>query len=298
MVYLKVSDGSETRKLQVIPGEITFDQLKEQLATFFPKILGDASNGLSLQYRDTDGDVITLSSDQELQEALSQLQEDGVWKLYIRAGKDTQKTASSSAQRAQRRNHCERRSLFHHLFEPSVRPFGLFSDLWDDLEQHLQLLHHLHSEVFSSDANKADTKNGTEKSTSEAASKSEEESTAASSTEHVEDPDKVVKSKPQAEGAERKEGNISEDSSTDGKSQWQTRKFVTWEPQLHVGPFGFFHSHLTPVVYNVAFRSSSPSGGKGDEEAKTETQGQATSQAAATTEEEQVQPAATTNTTQ
>ena len=299
MVYLKVSDGSETRKLQVTPGEITFDQLKEQLATFFPKTLGDVSSGLSFQYRDADGDVITLSSDQELQEALSQLQEDDVWKLYIRTGKGTQKPAPCSAQRSQRRNHCERRSLFHHLFEPSAKPFGLFSDIWDDLEQHLQLLHHLHSETFSSDANKADTKNGAEKSTPEAASKSNEESTpASSSTEQVEDPDKVVKSKPQADGGERKEENITGDSTTDGKSQWQTRRFVTWEPRLHVGPFGFFHSHLTPVVYNVAFRSSSLSSGKGDEDAKTETQERAASPTATPTEEEQVSPAATTDTTQ
>ena len=306
MVYLKVSDGSETRKLQVTPGEITFDQLKQQLATFFPKALGEASSDLSLQYRDTDGDVITLSSDQELQEALSQLKEDGVWKLYIRAGKGTQKPApSSSAQRTQRRNHCERRSLFHHLFEPNVKPFGLFSDVWDDLEQHLQLLHHLHSEVFSSNANKTDTKNGTEKSTSESASKSEEEPAASSSsTEQAEDPDEVVKSKPQADGSERKPENSGGDSSNNG---WQTKRFVTWEPRLHVGPFGFFHSHLTPVVYNVAYRSSSPSssGGcyssaKGGEEAtNTETQERAAaSPAAAPAKEEQVPPDATTDTPQ
>ena len=38
------------------------------------------------------------------------------------------------------------------------------------------------------------------------------------------------------------------------------QKFVTWEPRVHVGPFGFFHSHLTPAVYKVAFRSSSDGG--------------------------------------
>ena len=307
MVYLKVSDGNETRKLQVTPGEITFDQLKEQLATFFPKTLptGEASSGLSLQYRDTDGDVITLSSDQELQEALSQVQEDGVWKLYIRAGKATQPPAaasSSSAQRAQQsRNHSDRR-LFHHLFEPSVmKPFGLFSDIWDDLEQHLQLLHHLHGEVFSSNANKADTKNGTGKGSSEAATTLEEEAmvTSSSSTEQTtaEDQEEEVKSKPQADGSEKKQENSDGDSSNNG---WQTKRFVTWEPQLHVGPFG-------PVVYNVAYcRSSSPSppsscsgsssGGQccsraqGGEKTKTETQ----KQVAAPANDEQVPTDATT----
>ena len=303
MVYLKVSDGSETRKLQVTPGEITFDQLKEQLATFFPQTLGEGSSGLSLQYRDTDGDVITLSSDQELQEALSLIQEDGVWKLYISKAsqRGAQKSAPSSAQSTQRRNRCEgTTSLFHHLFEPSVRPFGLFSDVWDDLEQHLQLLHQLHSEVFLSDAKTE--RNATEnqqKRTSEAASKSEGKTTTSSSTieQQVEDPDEIVKSKPQAANSDRKEegnSNGSGDSSDKSDSQWHTRRFITWEPRVHVGPFGFFHSHLAPVVYKVSYKSScSPNNGccsstaKGDKnEAKTETQEEVASPAAEKKEEE------------
>ena len=308
MVYLKVSDGSETRKLQVTPGEITFDQLKEQLATFFPKTLltGEASSSdLSLQYCDADGDIITLSSDQELQEALSQLKEDSVWRLYIRAGKGTRKPAGPSpaaaAQRTtqQRRNHCEIGSLFHHLFEPSVKPFGLFSDIWDDLELQLQLLHQLHGDVFSSNTNKADTKNGEERGngTSEAASKSEEGTTASSptsSTEKVEDPDEVVKSKPQKEdGTERKPENSESSSGDSSNNGWQTGRFVSWEPRLHVGPFGFFHSHMTPVIYNMAYCSSSPSSSSGtgqsrsrangEEETKTETQTATASPKAATT---------------
>ena len=118
MVYLKVSDGNETRKLQVTPGEITFDQLKEQLATFFPHTLSESSSGLSLQYHDTDGDLITLSSDQELQHALSQLQDNGVWKLRISNGRSQHggtERSPRSAQRSQQRNGCEV-SLFHRLF--------------------------------------------------------------------------------------------------------------------------------------------------------------------------------------
>ena len=257
MVYLKVSDGNETRKLQVTPGEITFDQLKEQLATFFPRTLSESSSGLSLQYHDTDGDLITLSSDQELQDALSQLQEDGVWKLFISNGR--RGGAERSAQGSQRRNGCEA-SLFHRLFEPSVRPLGLLSSVWDDLEQHLKLLHQLHSDVFSTDA-KADstTENQQKGTSSEAASNSEAATTPSPSEQQAEDPDEVVKSKPQAADSENKEENTSNGDSS-SKSQWHTRKFVTWEPRVHVGPFGFFHSHLTPVVYKVSFRSSSDGG--------------------------------------
>lgn len=285
MVYLKVSDGNETRRLQVTPGEISFDQLKEQLATFFPQVLSEGSSGLSLQYRDTEGDVITLSSDQELQEALSQVQEDGTWKLYIRNGQSSgsAKKSPSNTQGSQprRRNGCQS-SLFHSLFEPSVKPFGLFSDVWDDLEQHLQLLHQLHSELFSSDSKKADK---TEKDAPETASDSETPtaSTTPSSTDRLpEDQDEAVKSKPQAADSDKKEEsstNGGDESSSSGEPQWQTRRFVTWEPRVHVSPFGFFHNHLTPVIYKVSFRSSSPDGGccsasKGDKKTESETQGQ------------------------
>ena len=305
MVYLKVSDGSETRKLQVTPGEITFDQLKEQLATLFPKILGDASNGLSLQYRDADGDVITLSSDQELQEALSQLQEDGVWKLYIRNGQRSgQRSAPSSAQRTQRENHCAATSLFHRLFEPSVRPFGLFSDVWDDLEQHLQLLHQLHSEVFSSSDAKTEksTTENQKKTSSEVPSKSEGEATSTTEQQTAEDPDEVVKSKPQTADSDKKEGS---DGSDKNDSQWHTRRFVTWEPRVHIGPFGFFHSHLTPVVYKVSYKSScssdngccssSSSAAKGDK-SEAGTKAEAQEQAASPAAEKRVEEPTTTTT--
>ena len=324
MVYLKVSDGNETRKLQVTPGEITFDQLKEQLATFFPKALaGDASSsGLTLQYRDADGDVITLSSDQELQEALSQLQEDGVWKLYIRNGqRGSQKSAPSSAtqQNTQRGNRCGVTSLFHNLFEPSVRrPFGLFSDVWDDLEQHLQLLHQLHSEVFSSSDAKTDKKDTTESQqktrSEEVPSKSKGEATPTTTEQQAaEDPDEVVKSKPQAATDSDKKQGKDESADKNDDSQWHTRRFVTWEPRLHIGPFGFFHSHLTPVVYKVSYKSSSSSsadngccssnssaakGGESASEAgakKTETQEQQ-EQAASPAAENRVEESATTTT--
>ena len=310
MVYLKVSDGSETRKLQVTPGEITFDRLKEQLATYFPRTLGDASSGLSLQYRDADGDVITLSSDQELQEALSQLQEDGVWKLHIRSGQHkSQNSAPRSTRRSQGRKRCEATSLLHNLFEPSVKPFGLFSDVWDDLEQHLQLLHQLSSEVFSSSEKSSEKTNAAENqqnTTSEATTKSEGESTTSSTVtaeqQTVEDPDETVKSIPHAAGSSNKDERKSSVDKSD--SQWHTRRFVTWEPRVHIGPFGFFHSRLTPVVYKVAYKSSDngccSSATKGDKgEAETKAQEQAASSVAekkvepSTTESASVQPSET-----
>ena len=105
MVFLKVSDGYETRKLQLTE-ELSLDQLKQQLSRFFPRL---SENDFSLQYRDEDGDLITLSTDEELQAVLATLPQDAVWRVQLK-----EKSETSS-------------SLFDRLFEPHRRPFGLFS---------------------------------------------------------------------------------------------------------------------------------------------------------------------------
>ena len=81
MVFLKVTDDSETCKFRVT-SELTFDQLKERLTGLFPS-LGEGKD-LQLQYRDTEGDLITLSSNEELQEVLADTPDGAVWKLHIK----------------------------------------------------------------------------------------------------------------------------------------------------------------------------------------------------------------------
>ena len=105
MVFLKVSDGYETRKLQLTE-ELSLDQLKQQLSRFFPRL---SENDFSLQYRDEDGDLITLSTDEELQAVLATLPQDAVWRVQLTENSETPD------------------SLFDWLFEPHRRPFGLFS---------------------------------------------------------------------------------------------------------------------------------------------------------------------------
>ena len=113
MVFLKVSDGYETRKLQ-LTGELSLDQLKQQLSRFFPRL---SENNFSLQYRDEDGDLITLSTDEELQAVLSTLPQEAVWRVQLR--EDSSET-----------------SLFDQLFDLRWRPFGLFS--WHDHQRRLR----------------------------------------------------------------------------------------------------------------------------------------------------------------
>ena len=83
MVILKVTDGHDTRKFQVT-SNLTFDQLKEHLMKVFPG-LAEQEKDLHLQYRDSDGDLITLSTNEEFQQVLAHIPEDGVWKLCIKA---------------------------------------------------------------------------------------------------------------------------------------------------------------------------------------------------------------------
>ena len=114
MVFLKVTDGRETRKFRVT-SELTFDQLKERLTGLFPS-LGEGKD-LQLQYRDTEGDLITLSSNEELQEVLADTPDGTVLKLHIKTS-------------------IQEPSLLNFFSEPFWRPFGLLS--WHDFHRELR----------------------------------------------------------------------------------------------------------------------------------------------------------------
>ena len=126
MVYFKVNDGFEARRFQVTPGEFTFDQLKEKIAVLFPEAAKETTN-LVLQYHDSDGDLITLSTEEEFQEVLSELPSDYVWKLQI-ASRRKKETGQTKPQR-------QRVSLWDHILEPSWRPFGC---RWSSFDRHLR----------------------------------------------------------------------------------------------------------------------------------------------------------------
>jgi len=69
MVHFKVTDGVQTRRLEA-PSGLSFKELKKKLSSMFPEAVKKDSD-LVLHYRDAEGDVISLSSNQELQEALN-----------------------------------------------------------------------------------------------------------------------------------------------------------------------------------------------------------------------------------
>ena len=84
VLLVKVNDGRETRKLQISPETVTYNQLKEQVKTLFPSLSGrNGGVDFSLQYQDEDGDIIALSTDQELKTALAHLPPDTVWRIQV-----------------------------------------------------------------------------------------------------------------------------------------------------------------------------------------------------------------------
>lgn len=127
MVYFKITDGEVTRKFKVNPGEITFEQLKERITSLFP-VAKEGSKDLHLKYRDADGDVISISSDAEFQEALAELPENHVWKLHIHGSRPTPCAAAPAAEPRRGSGNPVPSDFF---FQHSARPFGgMFSDPW------------------------------------------------------------------------------------------------------------------------------------------------------------------------
>lgn len=82
MEFIKITDGVEIRKFQVSPKETTFQNLQAKIASLFTVPVTELSS-IALRYRDSDGDIIMLSTDEEFQAMLSDLPKGHVCKLHI-----------------------------------------------------------------------------------------------------------------------------------------------------------------------------------------------------------------------
>jgi len=154
MVFIKVTNGLETRRLQVTLGELTFEQLKERLSSSFPGEVS-ADKPLSLQYRDSEGDVITISSDAELQGALVDLAQESTLKLQIQ-------TKPAARQRnAQRRHVRHGRSIFDLLFDPSS------PSVWDNFDKQFSHTESLLQQLWGRECCKDSTETSQSKESSE-----------------------------------------------------------------------------------------------------------------------------------
>ena len=117
MVFVKVTVGGETRRLQLGDGDITYKEIQDRIASLFPGLKDEAAN-LRLNYKDEDGDTVAVSSDEEVNIALSGIPPEGTWRVLARVVRDTKSKPTCTRHSS--------RSLFS-LFEP----LSIFESLLD-----------------------------------------------------------------------------------------------------------------------------------------------------------------------
>ena len=250
MVFIKITDGIEARRFQVTPGEITFQQLREKIDPLFPGAVKEASS-LVLRYRDSDGDLITLSSDEEFQEVLSDLPSNHVWKLHIY-------TPPKDKEEARPRHKV---SLLDHLLQP---PCTVRRNPWADFDIQLKETQELLSLFFGlgdtkqeekttseEKAKKSTSEEKTEASTSEGTAETEastsEETVETSENQDSENTEEQKDTKPHE--ATPKEGDGEEVKSKHPEKKasgsecpaghhCQVKRIHLWEPSLFGGLFG------------------------------------------------------------
>ncbi|XP_033098324.1 sequestosome-1-like [Anneissia japonica] len=79
--YLKSDADTEIRRFSIDEGVTTsFEYLSKKIVQVFPKL--ENSDNIKVSYKDSEGDLVTFSSDEELIEGLGQLQDD-IFRVYI-----------------------------------------------------------------------------------------------------------------------------------------------------------------------------------------------------------------------
>ena len=77
--------------------DVTFDALKKQIAGLFPSLQAEGVD-FNVQYRDADGDVISISTDEEVRTALSHLSANDTWLLQaVRVPRRAQRASGRGA---------------------------------------------------------------------------------------------------------------------------------------------------------------------------------------------------------
>ena len=85
MVFIKVSLGQELRRFSADKGSTNLESLKTTIKSLFPPLAEvEDINNLHVFYRDSEGDLIAVSSDHELQTALSDLGDSDTLRVVLR----------------------------------------------------------------------------------------------------------------------------------------------------------------------------------------------------------------------
>ena len=273
MVFVKVYASGELRRMQ-LEGPISYADLKQKVAQLFPS-LRDGKTEFGLQYTDTDGDSIVISSDEEIQAALDHLPADHVWRIQVIPARSQQARSQRSRAMAPFGSFGGLgpwfgRGLFEDMqTDPFWSPMGLFShgdthrrqSEWEELRrqreeqmdqemQRLKKMQEDHMRKFEEQRKKAE---------------------------------QDIQASIQRRGSQPAVSPKPDDSSVaeSGKPGWHCQTFGSWEPVNYESP----HGHRTvigPVGYHMYWGYSDPQEpmetDKTEEESKpTETEGEATS---------------------
>ena len=241
-VYAKATDGKEIRKFR-IDTDVTFDTLKKQVARLFPTLADGAD--FNLQYRDTDGDVISISTDEEVQTALNHLPTDETWLLQ----------AVRVPKRIQQRPRLKRREETSTKGE--VIPFGgsLLGRILDDMNP-----------FWTPEASLLDWKDGVEEEW-----KLRTEQLRKMHNDHMkiyEEQMKKAEADLQKALNERRSGEVA----NSGKPKWHVQTFGSWDPQVMESPHGT-RTVIGPVGYHMYWGYSDPEEPKSQGEQSTQQQG-------------------------
>ena len=231
-MWAKVTDGREIRKLELKP-EMSFNELKEKVTKLFSNLSG---GDIGLHYRDTDGDMITLSTDEEVHWALGQ-QPSGET-LYLQAIPKRRDTSRRTAIAPTRE------------FETgAIAPFGgnILTRIFDEMEPYwtpsgsswgwTDPLNRRREELLERQMAEL------EKAHEEQIRLFEEQRKKAEA-----DVQKALKERKTGKGGEIQKK---------GEPVWHVQTFGTWDPQTSEGPSGR-RTVIGPVGYHMYWGYSEP----------------------------------------
>ena len=229
MVWAKVTDGREMRKLE-LKQEMSFEQLKEKVAKLFPYLAG---GDFGLQYRDSDGDMISLSTDEEVRTALGQPSGDTLYMVLVPKRRAVSRRAQAPTRESEAVVPFGGNILgrFFDEMEPFWTPST--SSMWDwgdpiwrrreeQVEQQMADLRRTQEEqmkLFEEQRKKAEA-----------------------------DLQKTLKERKGGKGGEIQKK---------GEPTWHVQTFGSWDPQASEGPYGR-RTVIGPVGYHMYWGYSDP----------------------------------------
>ena len=124
MVFIKVSLGQELRRFSADKGSTNLESLKTTIKSLFPPLAEvEDINNLHVFYRDSEGDLIAVSSDHELQTALSDLGDSDTLRVVLRVSIPPPTQRKEEEEEEEEEDDVSFGDLFHSLHSLFDDPF-------------------------------------------------------------------------------------------------------------------------------------------------------------------------------